>query len=498
MINFKLFVLLLTLFIPVANMTITLMAGLYIVYDLGGDQYVPIYSVAFFGVGNALSIPLSKYVGDRFGYRITLKGLLILYGVLSLLLAVSTNYPEFLMYRFFEGIVCGPFYILVPKIVPNEISKAYSTISMYILSVAPALGASYGGIIAYLNDWRNIFLIGSIMPFFLAFFLPKESEEREKPVMDIFGYFLYALSIFSLSFVFITGELFDWYRSTLLNYLFVIGVLSLLFFIIWNKDSKNPIIPFIFLKDPLLTYSLINFALLTAIYFGSILLLGTWLALYVHYDYIWISVLVATMCVSGLIPVFISKNKNFQLDVRMTLFFSLIFFAITSFHSSLFNIEVDFPRIILSRITAGFGLSFLTTTIVRLFFKSYEPIHTVSLSIYYQVVRSLSAGVGAALFVILWQVRRIFYHDRLAGTLNPFSESVALYKQHLKEYQIEGTNYLVTLEMALERQSTALALEDVFYFMGWLVVGLMGSLFLTLFIEKKRFVPENCKPIRIL
>lgn len=65
------------LFSVIFNYTLSIMASPYIVGDLGGSNDIATYTVSFFALGNALSIPLGKPLIPRIGTILLLTILLI-------------------------------------------------------------------------------------------------------------------------------------------------------------------------------------------------------------------------------------------------------------------------------------------------------------------------------------------------------------------------------------------------------------------------------------
>lgn len=59
-----LYILLLALAAVIFNLTLPIMAGLYIVSDLGGSPYMTSYTVSFC-IGNLLGVPLGKPAATR-------------------------------------------------------------------------------------------------------------------------------------------------------------------------------------------------------------------------------------------------------------------------------------------------------------------------------------------------------------------------------------------------------------------------------------------------
>jgi DHA2 family multidrug resistance protein len=491
------FALLTVLFSAVSGLGLSLMSGLYITSALGGDQYLPVYTLAFFGLGNAIGVPLGKPIGERYGLRNTLVAFLILYAFLLFHCSYASSFIQFTFIRFLQGIASGTFYYLILKLVPEDLKKLYSSCSITVITLAPTFGACYGGFISYEYHWTYVFKSMFIVPLLSIPFIKQENETPTPVPFDLLGYISFAISVFCLGFVSITVQELDWYRSKWIVSAFSIGMISLIFFLIWNRASSNPILNFKLLKHPIFTFGIINLMFLYSIYFGMIILLAIWLAIYVHYDVAWVSVIIATMTIVGFIPLILTTRKKFVVDARIPLTISLIFLLSSAHNSSLFNSEVDFFRVAMSRVTAGIGFAFFLPSIFRLCFKIYQQDHASDVVNFFQVTRSLSAALGSAVYMIIWHRRYIFYHERLGESLTQYSQVTNQFFGNVANYGIKGTNANIALEQALERQSIALALEDVFYLMTFIIIGLLILVIISLFFEKRFFNPEKNVPIKI-
>lgn len=100
---------------------------------------------------------------------------------------------------------------------------------------------------------------------------------------------------------------------------------------------------------------------------------------------------------------------------------------------------------------------------------------------FFHIVRLISCGLGASLFVILWHRRQVFYYERLGENLTEFSQRTTDFLNRAQQFHMEGKKAFAQLSALLTRQATALALDDCFYLMGWLSVFLAISVLFTYF-----------------
>jgi MFS transporter, DHA2 family, multidrug resistance protein len=487
------------LFITTFSFTLTLMGSVYIVSDLGGSTDIAIYTICFFGLGNILGIPLGRSLSHKYGTVKLLYICLHLFALSSLLAGVSTDYFEFLIFRLIQGIVSGPFYVLTGQLfaglTPKEQKPLFTTILLTIYTNVPILGACWGGWFAYDFQWRVPFFINAAIIFFLAWVIQRALHDYQPEIeahkFDGIGYLFYALAVFCLGFVIITGQELDWLRSSLIVTFILLGIGSLIYFLLWSRYHPYPLFNLPLLREPLFAFGMINLVLICSSYFGIVVLLALWLSIDVNYTPLWIGVLLSIMVVAGILPSILLGRKLGKIDARIPLAIALICLAISCFHTTWFNQYIDFERIAFSRILAGFGLALFLPPIFRLCFHSFAEEKLIHVMELFQVGRLLAFVGGGSLYVILWHRRKVFYHDRYGSDLTPFSEKTTQFFSDIKTFHISGQAADAQLDVFLGIQSTAFALDDCFVLMGWILTGLLVILLSTLFWKGKTFAPEN-------
>ncbi len=486
-----------TLFTSIFNYTLNIISSIYIVSDLGGSSATVTYSISFFALGNILGIPLGAYFLAKWGVRRPLIFCTLLFAFLAWHSAVSTIYYEFIVDRFFQGLVCGPFYALVLSlqnlIMPPKYKKFILPINACVFIVAPTLGACWGGWIAYEWNWRNLYYIEAPLAALLAilqYFYVKGYDAsflKKNVLFDLVGYLSFSCAIFSLSFVVIRGQELDWFRSYLITWLFVFGLFSLIFFIIWELKTEQPILNIRLLSNVALAFCLLHLGFLFALYFGNIILLSLWLKFWANYTPWWINLLLLNTALAAL-AIIIFRVKLILIDCRIFWSIAIILLGISCYYTTYFNIEVDFRRIAISRLFAGFGLAFFLPPIFRMAFGLY-PEQNIDIISLLQVTRALGSGLGAAIFTTIWGRRQVFFNERLVSRLTPISPLTDEYFANANIRGLQGEAATAQLDYFSLREASSLALNDSFYLMFWILAGLLLSFLFTYFLPRKAFNP---------
>jgi len=492
--------LLATLFLAIFYNTVTNMAGVYIASDLGGSSEISVYPMVFFGLGNALGIPLTNPLADRVGpIKLLVNGLLV-YTLFSILCGMAPTFFIFNVFRFGLGFSSGLFYILCRRLLitfsPAEKLETYSFFMIIMYVIVPVLGACFGAWIAYEYDWTWIFHVNEPVSLLLAayfWFLFRKKDPLPldpSPPFDKIGYLFFFLGIGGLITALTLAQELDWYRSPLFLFLIAAGIVSLIYYILTDLKRSAPLLELRLLKSPLLSYSLLNLAILFSSYFGMIILISLWLNIYINYSPLWIAVLLSAMLLGGAVAYLVIKDLLRRFDPRFTLALAIIAFASSCYYSTYFDIDVDIYHLTIARFLAGIGLGLFLVPILKLSLESYGPDLSTPIFTLFQLVRSCSSSLGAGIYVILWQRRQTFFHERLGENLNVYSPLTTEYFQSaVNRFNLAKDQSQAQLDVFLTQRATSLALNDAFGCMGYILMGLFVLLLLSfLFIPRLRGV----------
>jgi MFS transporter, DHA2 family, multidrug resistance protein len=492
-----LFVMYGSLFLAIFNYTLSIIAAIYISSDLGGGSSTITYSISFFALGNALGIPLGCFFLSKWGIRRPLLACTILFVFFAWASAIAYSYTDFLVGRLLQGLVCGPYYAFIlglqNVVIPPNYKKWVPPLNACIFIVTPALGAAWGGWISYEWNWRILYYIDAPLAIIFAilqhFYIKgfDGSFLKNQVKFDFIGYISFVCAVIPLALFVIRGQELDWFRSNLLTWLFVFGLFSLIFFIIWELKTEHPILNLRLLSNPALAFCLFHLGSLFALYFGNIILLSLWLKFWANYTPWWLNLLLVSTALAALVIV-ILRAQLATMDSRIFWSLSIVFLGISSYYTTYFNIEIDFERVAISRLIAAFGLAFFLAPIFRTAYALY-PSQFLDIVGLLQFTRALGSGLGAAVFNTVWERRQIFFNERLVSRLTPLSPITEEYYTLVGIRGLHGQTATAQLDYFSQREASSLALDDTFYLMFWIFVALLLSFVYTFFLPKRSFHP---------
>ena len=142
----------------IANVSIPAIAG-----DLGVSPDQGTWVITSFGVANAISLPLTGWLTQRYGQVRLFIASVLLFVVASFLCGLAPSLPLLIFFRVLQGAVAGPMIPLSQSLLLSSYpkAKAGSALAMWSITtlVAPVVGPLLGGWITDNISWPWIFYI---------------------------------------------------------------------------------------------------------------------------------------------------------------------------------------------------------------------------------------------------------------------------------------------------------------------------------------------------
>jgi len=141
-------------------------------------------TITTFLIGMAFGTLIWGVFSDTYGRKPILIVNLIIYCVLSLLIALSPNIYVILVLRFFQGVITSVFAIVCRLLLNDylegvELFKAINLINMGLV-LSPALAPVFGAQLTHWFSWRATFFFSFVAGVILLIFLIKNVKETNK------------------------------------------------------------------------------------------------------------------------------------------------------------------------------------------------------------------------------------------------------------------------------------------------------------------------------
>lgn len=215
-------------------------------FHMGGTS-IDIVVVAYL-VSLAVIIPVSGWMGDRWGTKRVFLSVLALFSLASALCGLAWNFESLVAFRALQGLGGGA---LIPvgtailyRIFPPEERVRLSSTLMIPTVIAPATGPVLGGFFVDHLSWRWVFYvnvpIGIVACLFGLIYL-QEHREPQAGSFDLPGFLLAGLGLALTLYALSEGASFGWLSPSILSSL-IAGVLLLVLFVVVELRTREPMI----------------------------------------------------------------------------------------------------------------------------------------------------------------------------------------------------------------------------------------------------------------
>jgi EmrB/QacA subfamily drug resistance transporter len=247
----------LALLLAALDQTIVATALPRIVTDLGG---LTSYSwvITAYVLAMAITVPLYGKLGDIHGRRLLYIVAISIFLVGSALCGLAQSMGQLVAFRAVQGMGAGGLFALahatIGVIVPPRDRGRYQGLLGSTFAAGSIIGPALGGLIVDNTTWRWVFYVnlpvGAIALAVIAIAIPKRTQRREHS-LDLLGATLLAAgtSAFLLGLVW-GGQEHPWGSAQVLG-AFAIAAVALTAFALVERRAPEPILPFEFLRRPI-------------------------------------------------------------------------------------------------------------------------------------------------------------------------------------------------------------------------------------------------------
>ncbi len=477
----------------IANVSLPAIAG-----NLGVSPNQGTWVITSFAVANAISVPLTGWLAQRFGQVRLFVASVLLFVLASWLCGLAPSMGLLIAARALQGFVAGPMIplsqgLLMASYPRAQVGMAVALWSMTTL-VAPVMGPLLGGWITDNYTWPWIFYIN--IPFGLAagfaswmLYRHRESATRRLPI-DRIGLALLVIWVGSLQMMLDLGKEYDWFESPLILGLGVIALAGFAYFLVWELGEAHPVVDLrLFARRNFWAGTLVT-SIGYGLFFGNVVLLPLWLQQYMGYTATDAGLVTAPVGLLALVLSPIVGRTVSQVDPRRYATFAFLVFALVLWMRSQFNTQADQFTILIPTLVQGIAMAFFFIPMMTLTMADLPPSQMPAAAGLNNFVRITCGAVGTSVFTTLWESRAAMHHAHLVESVNAGNPVAQTTLQGLAAAGLNPTQALALINRLVDQQAFMLAVDDMFRVSSYLFLALIAAVWITRAPVARQHTPQ--------
>ncbi|GAB3113075.1 DHA2 family efflux MFS transporter permease subunit [Aestuariicella hydrocarbonica] len=466
----------------IANVAIPTIAG-----DLGVSPTQGTWVITSFAVSNAISIPLTGWLSQRFGQVRLFLASTLLFVLASFLCGMAQSIEMLIAFRVLQGAVAGPMIPMSQSLLLASFPKAKAGTAMAVWGVttlvAPVAGPILGGWISDNYSWPWIFYINVPLGLLAAYatwniYGQRETATQKLPV-DTVGLSLLVLWIAALQLMLDKGRELDWFHSGQIITLAAVAVIGFVGFLIWELNEKHPIVDLTLFRNRNFLGGVTALSLGYGAFFGNVVVLPLWLQTQIGYTATVAGLAMAPVGVFAIVlsPV-IGRNLH-RVDARLLATAGFLMFAVVLYMRSLFNAGVDLSTVMLPAYLQGIAMALFFTPLSMLMLSGLKPEQIPAASGLSNFVRVLFGGFGSSIATTAWDNRSAMHHSHLMEQANAYNPTFTDGLDNMQQLGLSNEQAHAVFERALSVQASTLGVNDIFLFSSLMFLVLVLAIWWT-------------------
>lgn len=402
--------------------------------SLGATLSQVSWVVSSYAVANVIILPLTAWLGDRFGKKRYFIFSLIAFTLASILCGISTNLPTLVIARVLQGLGGGGLLAKAQSYLFETFPKSEQAMAQAffgaVVVAGPAIGPTLGGYIVTNIGWRWIFFInipvGIAAVMMCLSFLPKDVPEAQRPKgsIDWTSIALLAAGLGCLQTVLEEGQSDDWFDSPFIVSLSVASVVSLVLFVRRQLAAKRPVVDLRVLRHRSLWAGSILSVVVGMGLYGALFSVPIFAQSILHFTSQQTGMLLLPGALASAAAMPIVAKLLGKFDARTILVAGALIIVVALLQLGRLNPSTGADDLFSPLMIRAFGtvMMFLSLNMATLGPIPKEDIGAAAG--FFSLTRQLGGSVGVALLTTLLAQRQSYHRAMLAGHLGAADQGV--------------------------------------------------------------------------
>jgi DHA2 family multidrug resistance protein len=464
--------------VSIANVALDHIAG-----SLSASYDQATWVLTSYLIANAIVLPTTGWLGQRFGRKRVLEICLLTFTVASFLCGLATNLPMLLLMRILQGLGGGALQPISMSILMESFPKEKQgqALGLYGFGVvfAPIIGPILGGWLTDNYSWRWVFYI-NIPVGLLAQLLIRRNVEDPPWIksslatrFDTLGFSLMALWLGCQEVFLDKGQEDDWFGSRFICWMVAISLASLIAFVWRELKTRSPVVDLRILRNR-------NFAvgtgLMTAVgayLFGMIAILPLFLQTLMGYTAYQSGMTMLPRGLGALFAMPIAGRLVNKVDGRFLVGLGFLLFGFSCWQMGHINLSIGQWSLLWPTFINGISIGFLFVPVNTVALGNLAPHEMGNGSGIINLMRNVGGSIGVSSLVTLLARRSQVHQTNLVAHYTPYDEAFVQAKQHLIHGVLAHGSAAECIRLLfglLAKQAALLSYIDIFYWSALLGV----------------------------
>jgi DHA2 family multidrug resistance protein len=485
-------------FMEVLDTTVVAVSLPHIAGSLSATADEATWSMTSYLVANAVMLPATGWLSRMFGRKRLQQFCIGVFTLASLASGAASSLRFLLIARVIQGLGGGALQpiaqaTLLEIFPPARRGAAMAAYSMGII-VAPIIGPTLGGWITDSYSWRWVFYINlpvGIIAITLIQMLvedPPYIRAARATRTDYVGLGLLALWVASLHIMLDRGQIEDWFSSSLIRALLVLGLVGMAAFVFWELRTPEPIVNLRVLRDRNFATGVTLVTVIGIVMYGTVTLLPLFLQTLLGYSALRSGLTVSPRGFGSFVSVLLIGRiliGHVGVDERRLLPFGFLVLGYSSYALGNLNLDISPLNVVWANVINGLATGFIfvpLTTSAMGMLRNEEMGNATGL---YNLVRNLGGAAGIAIVTTCLARSAQVHQTVLVSHLTPYDSayteqmhSVQTALTPLSGSDLAGGQAQAIMGEQLSRQANLWAYVDDFRILAALAVACIPFTFL--------------------
>ena len=458
-------------------------------FGVGPDQVE--WVVTGYLLTSGVVVPITGYLGNRFGYKRVFIAALAVFTAGSALCSLSWSNDVLIGARVLQALGGGAImpvtmamnYTIVPR---RRIGMAMGIYSVAI-AMAPVIGPTLGGYLIDNFSWQMIFTINipiGIVTIILAMLSLPVTPGRPGLKLDIPGLVLSSGGSFAVLLALSEGQQYGW-GSLFIVATMVAGIFALALFVLWELHTPHPLLDIRLLRNPVYSTTLAALSVIFIGLFAIVFLIPIYAQDLLGYTPMQTGLLLMPqgLATGLMMPINGRLFDRYGAFPMAAIGAAVLTFVTFSLHR--LDLGSSYGHLQLLLVIRGIGVSLCMMPVNATGMNSMPKQVAGEASAIINIVRNIAASMGIAFLTYIMQLRQVYHTRWLSDTVTAKSLVWSGFWQRAQAAaHLPGPKAaLAVLSLSIQKQALMAAIDDSFL-VATVIVALAVPLVLPL--SKKR------------